>query len=67
MVRGAGLDDHTLTRLTGAPVAVRMGDQRGLSETTDLGLGPVRSRRGPLGRAATTVLASLGAAAARAA
>ncbi len=67
VVRGAGLDDHTVTRLTGAPVAVRMGDQRGLSETTDLGLGPVRSRRGPLGRAATTVLASLGSAAARAA
>jgi secretion/DNA translocation related CpaE-like protein len=67
VVRGAGLDDHTLTRLTSAPVAVRMNDQRGLSEATDLGLGPVRSRRGPLGRAAATVLASLGAIAARAA
>jgi len=63
VVRGAGVDDHTVSRLTGAPIAVRMADQRGLCETTDLGLGPVRSRRGPLGRAATTVLASLGGAA----
>ncbi len=68
VVRGPGVDDHTLTRLTGgAPVAVRMNDQRGLSEATDLGLGPVRSRRGPLGRSAATVLTSLGAVAARAA
>jgi secretion/DNA translocation related CpaE-like protein len=67
VVRGPGLDDQTLTRLTGAPVAVRMADQRGLSEATDLGLGPVRSRRGPLGRSAASVVASLGAAAARAA
>ena len=29
-----------------------MADQRGLAESIDLGLGPVRSRRGPLGRAA---------------
>jgi hypothetical protein len=43
-----------------------MGDQRGLGESIDLGLGPVRSRRGPLGRAADEVLARvrvLGAAA----
>ena len=31
--------------------AARMADQRGLDEAIDLGLGPVRSRRGPLGRA----------------
>jgi hypothetical protein len=36
-----------------------MPEQRGLVETIDLGLGPVRSRRGALGRAASTVLASL--------
>src|SRR3954470_14467128 len=63
VVRGPGVDGHTVSRLIGAPIAVRMADQRGLCETTDLGLGPVRSRRGPLGRAATTVLASLGGAA----
>jgi len=67
VVRGAGVDDHSLTRLTGAPVAVRMSDQRGLSEATDLGLGPVRSRRGPLGRSAASLLVSLGAVAPRAA
>ncbi len=33
-----------------------MADQRGLAEAIDLGLGPVRSRRGPLGRAADEVL-----------
>lgn len=67
VVRGPGVDDDALVRLTGAPVAVRMGDQRGLIESTDLGLGPVRSRRGPLGRAAASVLASLGGATVRAA
>ena len=67
VARGAGVDDPTLTRLTGAPVVVRMNDQRGLSEATDLGLGPVRSRRGPLGRSAATVLTSLGPVAPRAA
>jgi len=57
VVRGSGVDDDALRRLTGVPVAARMADQRGLLESIDLGLGPVRSRRGPLGRAAATVLA----------
>ena len=35
-----------------SPVVAAMADQRGLAEAVDLGLGPVRSRRGPLGRAA---------------
>jgi secretion/DNA translocation related CpaE-like protein len=59
VVRGSGLDDESLARLVGAPVLVRMNDQRGLAESIDLGLGPVRSRRGPLGRAAASVLATL--------
>lgn len=59
VVRGSGMDDESLGRVVGAPVAVRMPDQRGLAEAIDLGLGPVRSRRGPLGRAAASVLASL--------
>ena len=54
------MDDETLARVVGSPVVQRMGDQRGLAESIDLGLGPVRSRRGPLGRAAVRVLASLG-------
>jgi secretion/DNA translocation related CpaE-like protein len=63
VVRGTGVDDESLVRLTGAPVAVRMGEQRGLGESIDLGLGPVRSRRGPLARATTTLLAMVTAAA----
>lgn len=59
VVRGLGPDSRELTRLCGAPVLVRMADQRGLSEAVDLGLGPVRSRRGPLARAAREVLARL--------
>ena len=59
VVRGSGMDDETLGRAVGAPVLHRMGDQRGLAESVDVGLGPVRSRRGPLGRAASSVLAVL--------
>jgi secretion/DNA translocation related CpaE-like protein len=67
VVRGSAMDDDALARLTGAPVLTRMADQRGLTETVDLGLGPVRSRRGPLGRAAVSLLATLGRSTARAA
>jgi len=67
VVRGPAMDDETLARAVGSPVLQRMGDQRGLAESIDLGLGPVRSRRGPLGRAAVRVLSSLGDLAARAA
>ena len=67
VVRGPAMDDETLARAVGSPVLQRMGDQRGLAESIDLGLGPVRSRRGPLGRAAVRVLSSLGDRAARAA
>ena len=58
VVRGGSIDDEALHRLTGVPVAVRMPDQRGLCEAIDLGLGPVRTRRAPLGRAAREVLAA---------
>lgn len=56
VVRGSGVEDEALVRLVGAPVVARMSDQRGLAESIDLGFGPVRSRRGPLGRAAASVL-----------
>jgi hypothetical protein len=59
VVRGSGMDDETLSRAVGAPVLQRMTDQRGLAEAIDVGLGPVRTRRGPLGRAASGVLAAL--------
>ena len=59
VVRGTGVDPVAVTRATGIPVLARMTDQRGLAEAIDLGLGPVRSRRGSLGRAATEVLGQL--------
>jgi secretion/DNA translocation related CpaE-like protein len=67
VVRGTTVDEDAVARLVGAPVVVRMGDQRGLAESTDLGLGPVRSRRGPLGRAAAAALAAAGEPTSRAA
>jgi len=59
VVRGSAMDDDALGRAVGARVLHRMSDQRGLAEAIDVGLGPVRSRRGPLGRAASGVLAGL--------
>jgi secretion/DNA translocation related CpaE-like protein len=59
VLRGDDVDAHAVTRLTGIPVAARMPDQRGLGEVLDLGLGPVRSARGPLGRTALGLLAGL--------
>ncbi len=57
VLRGQGLDDADVGRVTPVPVLVRMNDQRGLAESIDLGLGPLRSRRSPLARAARQVLA----------
>jgi secretion/DNA translocation related CpaE-like protein len=59
VLRGTGVDPTTIARATGIPVLTRMADQRGLGEAIDLGLGPVRSRRGPLGRASAEVLDQL--------
>ena len=57
VVRGRGVDHEDLAALTGLPLLAGMTDQRGLVESVDLGLGPVRRRRGPLPRAAADVLA----------
>jgi secretion/DNA translocation related CpaE-like protein len=59
VVRGSGADPRDVARVVGAPVVAEMSDQRGLAESIDLGLGPVRSRRGPLGRTVLQVLATL--------
>jgi secretion/DNA translocation related CpaE-like protein len=59
VVRGDRVRADAVSRLTTVPVAAQMPDQRGLEEAIDLGLGPVRSRRGPLGRTAVDVLAAL--------
>ncbi|MEV7429796.1 septum site-determining protein Ssd [Nocardioides sp. NPDC092400] len=59
VVRGRGLEPGEVARVCGAPVVAAMADQRGLAESIDLGLGPVRSPRCHLGRAAEAVLARL--------
>ncbi len=59
VVRGSAVDAARLERATGASVLVSMGPQRGLDEDLDLGLGPVRRRRGALARAAQEALALL--------
>jgi secretion/DNA translocation related CpaE-like protein len=56
VVRGEHVSADVVARLTTVPVAAQMPDQRGLEECLDLGLGPVRSRRGPLGRTASALL-----------
>ncbi len=58
VVRGLGVDSEEVARATGVPVVATMLDQRGLEESIDLGLGPVRNPRGRLGRAARQVLAA---------
>jgi len=59
VLRGHGADPRRVAELVGAPVIAAMADQRRLFESLDLGLGPVRSRRGPLAAAARRVLAEL--------
>lgn len=59
VVRGSGVSPQAVAKATGVPVLATMGDQRGLAEAIDLGLGPVRSRRGTLGRAADGILDQL--------
>ncbi len=59
VVRGQGIEASQIARAAGVPVLAQMADQRGLAESIDLGLGPVRNRRGPLGRAALDVLTRL--------
>lgn len=59
VLRGRGIEERSVGRALGVPVAASMPDQRGLAEAIDLGLGPVRSRRGPLGRAGLAVLDQL--------
>lgn len=59
VVRGTGVDEREVGAAVGARVLATMGDHRGLAEAVDLGLGPLRSRRGPLHRAARVVLDEL--------
>lgn len=53
IVRGR---DGPLVEDLGVPIVARLRDQHGLDEAITLGLGPLRSRRGPLRHAVTVVL-----------
>jgi secretion/DNA translocation related CpaE-like protein len=55
----SALDPTDVARALKLPLAAAMRDQRRLDEAVDLGLGPVRARRGPLARAARCVLTRL--------
>jgi secretion/DNA translocation related CpaE-like protein len=57
--RITGLAPEEVSRALDVPLAATMVDQRRLAEAIDLGLGPVRSPRGPIARAARTVLSRL--------
>jgi secretion/DNA translocation related CpaE-like protein len=56
VVRGRAAEPEAVGRALGVPVIAALSDQRGLSEAIDLGLGPIRSKRAPLARAAAEVL-----------
>jgi secretion/DNA translocation related CpaE-like protein len=58
---GGGVAASEASGLLGLPVLATMPDQRGLDESVNLGAGPVRTRRGPLARAARACLESLAA------
>lgn len=59
VVRGDAFTTPEIQRAVGLPVAARMRDQRGLAESVDVGLGPLRSTRGPLATAASEILGPL--------
>ena len=56
VLRGEAVDAADVESVVRLPVVVQMRDQPRLSEALDLGLGPLRSRRGPLARAVASVL-----------
>lgn len=55
----AGIAPHEVSRLLRLPVVATMGDQRRLDEAIDLGVGPLRSGRGTLARAARQAAATV--------
>lgn len=56
VVRGPSDAAEACAQALRVPLAAAMAPQRGLDEALDLGLGPVRSPRGPLGRTARDLL-----------
>lgn len=59
VLRGRGLAETDVERLLGLSVVATMSNQRGLDEAIGLGIGPLRTRRGPLARAANVVAREL--------
>lgn len=59
VTRRGAVPVRDLVAATGVPVAFEVPEQRGLAEAVDLGLGPVRHRRAPLGRAVARFLAEV--------
>lgn len=57
----SALDPDEVAEALGVPLAAVMPDQRRLAEAVELGLGPLRSTRGPLARAARATLDHIGA------
>jgi secretion/DNA translocation related CpaE-like protein len=55
----AGVSPQEVGRLLDLPVVATMGDQRGLDEAISLGIGPLRSGRGTLARAARQAAAAV--------
>lgn len=62
----AALSAQDVSGALDIPLAAAMANQRRLVESVELGLGPVQARRGPLARAAGTVLDRIGEALTRA-
>ena len=58
---GSALDPALVADSLGLPVLATMRSERHLAESVDEGLGPLRHRRGQLGRACSQVLAVVGA------
>lgn len=57
--RRASVASEQVADVLGLPLVVGLADQRGLDEAIDLGMGPVRHRRGPLARACEATLADV--------
>ncbi len=55
----SGVAPESVSRLLRMPLLTAMGDQRGLDEAIDLGVGPAAARRGTLARAARSAARSL--------
>ena len=55
----SGVAPHEVSRLLDLPVVATMTVQRGLDEAVNLGIGPLRSRRGTLARAARRAAATV--------